>query len=267
MKNILVPIGSSPNSHETLQYAVDFAAQFSAQVYAMEVFSATAGAGDLKNISEQLAGSSRQHLKEIIGRVDIKDVDVKIATYEGDLVDGLKEVDQELGIDLIIIAARCNDPQEELYLGPTTGRIIKQTEIPTLIVPRGTVFSPFKNVLTAFRSGILEDDKIIGPIITVKDKFGANVNLLLVKTPGHTEEDLKIDPALQSLSSGLVTTEHANTYLGVLEQFQSHHPDLLCVFRRKRGFFKSLWEKNTIPKSEFSSKVPVLVLSAKKAEI
>ncbi len=267
MKNILVPIGSSPNSHETLQYAVDFAAEFSSQVYAMEAFVASAGAGDLKNISEQLEGSSRQHLKEIISKVDVKGVDLKIATYKGDPVDGIKDADQELGIDLIIIAPRCNDPQEELYLGPTTGRIIKQTDIPTLIVPRGSTFSPFKNILAAFRSGILEDEKLIGPLKALKDKFGASVNLLLVKTPGYTEEDLVINPALNSLSSGLVSTEHANTYLGVLEQFQSHHPDLLSVFRRKRGFFKALWEKNTIPKSEFSSKVPVLVLSAKKAEI
>ena len=267
MKNILVPVGSSPNSHETLQYAVDFAAGFSAQVYAMEAFSASAGAGDLKNISQQIEGTSREHLKEVISKVDVKGVDLKIATYKGDLVDGIKELDGELGIDLIIIAARCNHPQEELYLGPTTGRIIKQTDIPTLIVPRTTAFSPFKNVLTAFRSGILEDEKLIAPLKTLKDKYSATVNLLLVKTPGHTEEDLVINPALSSLSSGLVSTEHANTYLGVLEQFQSHQPDLLCVFRRKRGFFKALWEKNTIPKSEFSSKVPVLVLSAKIAEI
>lgn len=267
MNKILVPIGSSPNSHETLQYAVDFAAEYSSQVYAMEVFSATLGAGDLKNISEKVEGSSRQRLKEIISMVDVKGVDIKIATYNGDLIDGLKEVNQELGIDLIIIAPRCNDPQEELYLGPTSGRIIKQTDIPTLIVPRSTTFAPFKNVLTAFRSGILEDEKILDPLKEIKAKFGANVNLLLVKTPGHTEDDLEVNDSLKSISSGLVSTEHANTYLGVLEQFQSHHPDLLCVFRRKRGFFKALWEKNTIPKSEFSSKVPVLVLSAKKAEI
>ena len=267
MKNILVPIGSSPNSHETLQYAVDFAAEFSAQVYAMEVFSASPGAGNLANISEKLEESSKQHLKEVIEQVNIKGVEVKIATYKGDLIDGLKDIHQELGIDMIIIAPRINDAHEELYLGNTTGRIIKKTEIPTLIVPRGMVFSPFKNILTAFRSGILEDGSILEPLRILKEKFSASINLLLVKTPGYTEEDLELNSSLSDLSSGLVSTEHANTYLGVLEQFQSHQPDLLCVFRRKRGFFKALWEKNTIPKSEFSSKSPVLVLSAKSAEL
>ncbi|MGI9545943.1 MAG: universal stress protein [Flavobacteriaceae bacterium] len=267
MKNILVPIGSSPNSHETLQYAIDFAIEFSSRVYAMEVFSTKAKAESLTNISEKIELSSRQRLKEVIDKVDVKSVEVKIATYDGDLIDGLKEIDQELGIDLIIIGPRCNDPHEELYLGHTSGRIIKQTEIPTLIVPRGTTFKPFKNILTAFRSGILQKEDILNPLVAVKDKFAAKVNLLFVKTPGYTEEDLVINPSMKAISSGLVVTEHAKTYLGVLEQFQSHHPDLLCVFRRKRGFFKSLWEKNTIPKSEFSSKVPLLVLSAKSAEL
>ena len=267
MKNILVPIGSSPNSHETLQYAVDFAAEFSAQVYAMEVFSASAGAGNLANISEKVKLSSIQHLKDVIAKIETKDVEVKIATYKGDIVDGLKEIDQELGIDLIIIATRCNEAHEDLYLGNTSGRVVKQTDIPTLIVPRGSSYKPFKNIMTAIRSGVLEKEELIAPLKVIKEKYGAGVNLLLVKTPGHKEEDLQIDPALDAIISGLVMTEHTNTYLGVLEQFQSHHPDLLCVFRRKRGFFKTLWEKNTIPRSEFSSRVPVLVLSAKHAEI
>ena len=66
------------------------------------------------------------------------------------------------------------------------------------------------------------------------------------------------------LCSQLTVTEHATTYLGVLEHFQSSNPDLLCVFRRKRGFFKNLWEKNAVLKSEFSVRIPVLVLSVKK---
>lgn len=266
MKNILVPIGSSPNSNETLQYAVDFAAEFSAKVYAMEVFSTPVGAGNLSDVSSKVRQVSEERLKEVIDKIDLKGVHINIATYKGDLVDGLKELNLVLGIDLIIIAARCNDAQEELYLGHTTGKIIKQTDIPTLVVPRGTHFSPFKNILTAFRSGKLDKEEILNPLRAIQNKFAASVNLLLVKTPKHTEEDLEINPALKNLSSGMVTTEHAKTYLGVLEQFQSHHPDMLCVFRRKRGFFKSLWEKSTIPKSEFSSRVPVLILSAKVSE-
>ncbi len=264
MKNILVPIGSSQDAHETLQYAVDFASEFSSKIYVMEVFSAKVGAGELTNISKKVAESSKRRLQDLIGEVDAKDVEMKITTYNGDLIDGLKEVDKELGIDLIIIAPRCDSIKEELYLGPTSGRIIKRTDIPTLIVPRGAKFRPIKTVLTAFKSGILKQRRILEPLVEIKKKFNSTVNLLLVKTPAYSDEDLKINTALMNLCSQLSVTEHASTYLGVLEQLSLSNPDLLCVFRRKRGFFKKLWEKNTILKAEFSARIPVLVLSVKK---
>ncbi|SDL62933.1 universal stress protein [Kriegella aquimaris] len=265
MKNILVPIGTSPDAHETLQYAINFATEFSSKIYVMEVFNVSIGAGrSLKNVEEKVAESSKEHVKEIIDKIDSKGVEVKVATYNGDLIDGLKEIDKELGIDLIIIAPRSNDVTEELYLGHTSGRIIKRTDIPTLIVPRGTEFKPMRNILTAFKSGVLKRKRILDPLIQIKAKFNAKVNLLMVKTPGYSDDDLKVNTALMDISSQLTLAEAPTTYLGVLEHFQSQHPDLLCVFRRKRGFFKNLWEKNTIPKSEFSSRIPVLVLSVKK---
>ena len=264
MKNILVPIGTSPDSHETLQYAVDFAKAFDAEVFVMEVFSVAVGLGSLANIGEKVAKNVKEHLKEVIDKVDAKGLDIKVATYRGELADGLTEIDKEFGIDLMIMAPRSNDIKEELYLGPATGAIIKKTNIPALIVPKGTAYKPFKNILTAFGSGVMKKKRALEPLLVIKKKFKATVKLLLVKNPGYTEADLKINTALLDISSQLTITEHANTYLGVLEHFQSHQPDLLCVFRRKRGFFKNLWEKNTIPKSEFSSRIPVLVLRVKK---
>jgi hypothetical protein len=95
-------------------------------------------------------------------------------------------------------------------------------------------------------------------------KHNAEVNLLLVKTPGYSEEDLQVNTALLDISKKLTISENATTYLGVLEHFRTTQPDLLCVFRKKRGFFKKLWEKSTVLKSEFFAPVPVLVLSVKK---
>lgn len=264
MNNILVPIGTSPNAKETLQYAIDFASNFGAKVFVMDVFSVMSSAGSLSNVTEKVAKSSKEHIKEVIDEVETNNVELKIATYNGDIIDGLNDINKELGIDLIILAPRSNDIQEGLYLGNTTGRIVKQTNIPALIVPKGTQFKPMKSVLTAFGSGILKRNRILNPLIAIKDKFRSKINLLLVKRPGYSEEDLQVNTALLDISEQLIITEQGTTYLGVLEHYQKQQPDLLCVFRRKRGFFKKLWEKNTIPKSEFFVPIPVLVLSVKK---
>ena len=102
MRNILVPIGTLPNVTETLQYAVDFAADFSAKIYVMDAFNISAKAGSLANISERLAKSGKERIKGIIDQVDSRNVDIKIATFNGELVDGIMKINKELGIDLII---------------------------------------------------------------------------------------------------------------------------------------------------------------------
>ena len=262
--NILVPIGTSVDAHETLQYATDFAADFGAQVYVMEVFNATGKAGTLTNVTKKIAESGKERLKEVIAKVNVKSDTLKIVSFNGELPDGLIEIDKEIGVDLIILAPRSHDIQEEYYLGQTSGAIIKQTNIPTLIVPKGTKYQAFNSILVAFKSGILKRKRILDPLIEIKNKHRASVNLLFVKTPGYSDDDLRVNTALMDISSQLTMTENATTYLGVLEHFQAQHPDLLCVFRRKRGFFKKLWEKSTISKSEFYAPVPVLVLSVKK---
>ena len=151
MKNILVPVGNSPDSYETLQYAVQFAAEFGAVVYVMEVLNLSSRAGDLANVKEKAVESSRERVREILEKVDSGKVEIKLATYSGDLIDGLKDLDRELGIDLIIIAPRSVEVDDLLYLGNTSGRIIKRTDIPTLIVPKGNKFKHYKKVLTAFK--------------------------------------------------------------------------------------------------------------------
>ncbi|MBT5920603.1 MAG: universal stress protein, partial [Flavobacteriaceae bacterium] len=156
MNHILVPIGSSPDIHETLQYAVDFAAPLHSKIFVMEVYNAPSAPGTLMNVSEKVAQQNKAHLLEVIGKVDPKGLEIKIVTYNGSVVEGVKAIDKELGIDLIIMAPRQNDIQDIYYLGPTSGSIIKRTNIPTLIVPKKAVFKPFKNVLTAFKSGILK---------------------------------------------------------------------------------------------------------------
>ena len=162
----------------------------------MEVFSFTAMAGNLSNAEEKVAELSKSHLREVIDKVDAMGVDIKIATYNGDLIDGLKEIDMELGIDLIIISPRSNDIKEELYLGPTSGRIIKRTDIPTLIVPRGTKYKPFKSILTAFASGVLKKKRILDPLIAIQAKFKSKINLLPRLLHLHHQKPPKMPPYL-----------------------------------------------------------------------
>lgn len=263
MQHILVPIGFTESAQNTLQYAIDFASDINAKVFVFRAYSAQSKAGTMVNVDSIIERETNLYLKTMVNAVDQKNVDIKLISAKGSVVDSIESIDNELGIDLIIGGAKSNSIKEELFLGKTAGSIVKKTELPLLTVPDGYKYSAIKNILMATKSGIVKSKTALKPLQFFKDQFNANINLLLVKTPNYTEQDLVLNKGLEDLKSSLTVTENATTFQGVLEHIKTHNPDMLCVFRRKRGFFKKLWEKNTILKEEFYTNVPLLVLKGK----
>ncbi len=265
MKNILVPVGSSKNAVSHLQYAVDFAKAIGAKLYVVQVYNVYTKAGTMIKIDHILERESLDFLKSHVAKVDTKDVEMHIKTFKGKLVDTIELVCKSLEIDLIMIEPRTNSVKEEVYLGKTSGKIVKQTNIPALIVPEGYKYRPIIYILMALKSAVIKKENALAPLINIKNQFKSIVNLLLVKTPFHNEEDFKINEGLSNLITNTTYSENATTFQGVLEHYKDNDPDLLCVVRRKRGFFTKLWENNTILKKDFQSNtLPVLVLSGLK---
>lgn len=263
MQHILVPIGFTESAQNTLQYAIDFASEINAKVFVFRAYSVQSKAGTIINVDSIIERETNLYLRTMVKSVDTKNVDVKLISAKGSVVDSVTSIDDELGIDLIIVGAKSNSIKEEIFLGRTAGSLVKQTELPLLTVPDGYTYAPVKNILTAFKSGIVKSKTALKPLTFIVDIFESKVNLLLVKTPNYTEEDLVINKDLAKLQDTLTVTENATTFQGVLEHIKTHNPDMLCVFRRKRGFFKKLWEKNIIFKEEFFTSVPLLILKGK----
>ncbi|WP_282134972.1 universal stress protein [Seonamhaeicola maritimus] len=264
MKNILVPVGSSKNALSHLQYAVDFAEAFNAKLFIVQVYNVYTKAGTMMNVDKIIERESLEFLNGLVSEIDTRNVDVIVRSLKGNLIDTLELACKAADVDLILVEPRTNSIKDSVYLGKTSGRIIKQTNIPALIVPEGYSFKPATNILMAIKSAITKKEGVLIPLKELKNKFNASVNLLLVKTPYHNEGDFDVKDDLKALISNTTTSENATTFQGVLEHFQSHEPDMLCVVRRKRGFFAKKWEKNTILKKDFYSTIPVLVLSGLK---
>lgn len=265
MKNILVPVGTSKNTISHLQYAVDFAEAFEAKLYIVHIYKVFTKAGTMINLDHIVERESKEFLNELISKIDTKNVEIVAKALKGKIVDTLELVSKIANIDLILIQPRTNSIKEEVFLGETSGKIIKQMNGPaSLIVPEGYKFKPVKNILAAMKSAIIKKEHVLDPLMFFKEKFNSKINLLLVKTPYHKEGDFDVNEELSSLVDEVLKTENATTFHGVLRHYESHNPDMLCVVRRKRGFFTKKWEKNVILKKDFSSEIPVLVLSGLK---
>lgn len=265
MKTILVPVGSSKNAVSHLQYAVDFAKDFGAKVYVIQIFNVYTKAGTMIKVDQILERESMEFLQRHVSQVDTKGVEVIVKTFKGKLVDTLELICKSLDVDLIILEPRTNSIKDEVYLGKTSGKIVKHTNIPSLIVPEGFEYKRITSILMAIKSAVIRYDHALIPLKEIKEHYAATLDLLLVKTPFYNKGDFDLNEDLTAMVSNVTKTENATTYQGFLEHYRTIQPDLLCVVRRKRGFFTKLWESNTILKKDFhTSTLPVLVLSGLK---
>ncbi|MBT8271110.1 MAG: universal stress protein [Flavobacteriaceae bacterium] len=265
MKNILIPVGSSKNAECHLQYAVDFAREFNAKLYVVQIYNVYTKSGTIIKVDHLLERESMAFLKKHISKINTTGVDVKPLVFKGKLVDVIELICKKLEIDLILIEPKTNSIREEVFLGKTSGKIVKQTSIPALIVPEGSTFRGFKSVMLSIKSAVIRKPKSLKLLRSIKAHFNATIKLLLVETPYHKAGDHEVNEELDSMVSKIVKSKNPTTYQGTLEHFKEFQPDLLIVVRRKRGFFVKLWEKNTILKKDFYiSEVPVLVLPGMK---
>ena len=260
MKTILVPIGSSKKSVNTLQYAIDFATISNAKIYVIQVFSSARATGVLKNVDAILEKEAKEELAAILSQVDSKKIEIKSAVIKGDVIDIIKKACEELNVDLIISSAKLSSSDSSIYLGEVVGGLIKQTELPMLIVPKGYVFKPISTILLGLRSGLIKKEGVLNPLKDIVALFKTKVNLLHVITPNNSLEDNSLHEDFEEIADAVFNSENATVYQGILEHLIEINPDMLCVIRNKRGFLIRLLEQNTIKKVDFESRIPLLVL-------
>ncbi|HRV54987.1 MAG TPA: universal stress protein, partial [Mangrovimonas sp.] len=80
MKNILVPVGSSKNAVNHLQYAIDFAKAFGAKLYVVQVYNVYTKAGTMIKVDHILERESKAFLESHVSKVDTKGVEVIVKT-------------------------------------------------------------------------------------------------------------------------------------------------------------------------------------------
>ncbi len=261
MKNILVPIGDHENAVNTLQYAIDFAEQVEAKIYLVHIYSSSKVSGSFVNMDNLLQKDSKEILKSHVKNVHVKNVEIISSTLKGhSIIDTLKQLIKLINIDLIITSTKNDMADESIFIGKIAGNIIKDTEVPVLVIPTEAKFRPISKILMTIKSGSIKSLTTLDLLVKIQNTFKSTINLLQVTTPKLDASELALNEKLSSLINTLIPTNNATVFQGVLEFLHEENPDMICVIRRKRGFFKKLWQNDKVKKVDFESKIPLLVL-------
>lgn len=138
IKKILVPVDFSANADKLIDYAVSFAAQFSASASFLSVIENPLAYEGIATVeaNETVKTSLENKMHKLVDEMGDKCTIGETSVVIGDTVDTILDTAKEY--DLIIIATHGYRGIEKILMGSVADRVVKNAPCPVL------VFNPFK---------------------------------------------------------------------------------------------------------------------------
>jgi len=247
MKNILVPVDFSKCSLDAFNVAVNVAERTEANLSVIVNVPAdykkfVAYDFPIEFLSKDVFDKWVQKEKRVLDKISVKqNVGYDLFTSQGDLVEEIKKLVNEIEFDLIIMGTHGASGLKQYTIGSNTQQIMRNVDVPVLVVKHAEKDVYFKNIV--FLSTFNEVDKDpYNWTIDLAAYYDAHIHLLSVDTPkffseipflvkSSMQEFQKIRPYIDS---SLHYTSAFSAEAGLDKFLKKHKIDLVVV--TTRGF-------------------------------
>jgi hypothetical protein len=173
-------------------------------------------------------------------------------------LDSLTRLVETTKADFVVMGCQGENENPDIFLGSTAGALVKNTEIPVILVPPRFKFRRIEKVVFAAKDTYVRFMGALEPIVMINQIFKPHVQLLHIgnTTPAVPEQSFSI---LQVIND-ITRYGNENFNESINEYLSQHRADLLCVIRRKRGILEKLLGPSRTPAKKFRADIPVMVL-------
>ena len=276
MKNILVPIDFSQCSMDAFLYAKSLADTLGFSIKLVHVYK-----GNL-NIDPSINLHSEKNQEEIIldkmnefVKVNLENnKDSNILTHqkiETEAIVGLNTTQQIVNltsnkedIAMVVIGKTGAGNVLDKMFGSISSGVAQRSHCPVILVPQGTKYKDFENVLYASNYESADED-LVGQIIDFGNVFRATMHFVHVEENDNFEnvEDTifyklfeKGDPAF---SFNIVNIKNRSVLEGLNQYADENEVDLIVLVNRQRNYLENIFQLSLTKKMAKASKLPVMV--------
>lgn len=266
MQKILVPTDFSANADNATQLAIDIANKFGREVRLLHSFHISSRRADvMKNMGKAIRSESEDKMSKAI--LKFKQMLERNASISGEVMVGpavsnTVHYAKKEECTLIVMGTQGATGALEVFIGSTTGGVLKNTKVPVLAIPSGFDRGPFKNIVLALDNQALPSQGVFSPLQQLAAGYGSDVNIFHLRAEG---DENSIDETVYAYLEGLQVNFHekvgsADVHERINTFVKDADSNLLCMVRRKRGFFEGLFKGSATLKQVYNSPVPLLVL-------
>jgi nucleotide-binding universal stress UspA family protein len=274
MKKILVPTDFSETAENAVNYAVNMANFFSANLILLHVNQipvSTPEFGIAAYNFTEIKKDSLDALNAIAQK--IKSDNPQISEIEcfseiGDSSDLISEFSKDHDVDMVVMGNSGHGSKfKKNIFGSTSVAVAKKIQVPLLIIPPDVKYKKINNMAYAcmYDEGI-ETSSSLMKVRSLSVLYNSLLSVLHVIPENHLidEQEANIDVYVENK---LATTEH-RTYIltenkasvGILDFIKNHNMDMIVVEPQKHSLFHSLFNSSVTNELAFFSPVPVLAI-------
>lgn len=267
MQKILIPTDFSPVADHALNYAIEIAAKFKSELLLYHVYTFRRKIDYdwnytedeqpfIKNIETQMSSTKGKFLEKL------KQNGLTIQTkIEEDIIYPLFTTEVEKhNISLIIMGSKGASGLEKIIFGSVAATAIEMSKAPVLVVPPNGSFLPIKNIVFP-----IDLNKVSTSALSLLQKlavqFDAKVTILNVKTDLSKETPQENKLSLKNVETTYTEIQMIKNINQSINDFIDKNDfELVCMIRREKGFFESIFKRSTAINQVYKSTVPLLVL-------
>lgn len=270
--NILCPIDFSDTSLNALEYAVRIGEKHQAHlimlyVFSEEEFNKRLTTKEVKSFGEYSDEASDQLVaiaEKLSERKRSCQIDWRVEP--GKFMPAVNQVIKDENIDLLVMGTKGASDALDAFSGTQTVKIIEETDIPVLAVPKSANYEKIGHAVYA--SDYAEEDKVaIKMMIELLAPFRPKYTILHMSKKDSTVSQAIYDENKEALGAFLKEPKveyHRSTYessvaLGIDDFMMREKAELLAVLMEKRNFIERVFHRSVTKKLSYLMDFPLLV--------
>lgn len=189
MKRILVPFDFSEKAIYAVKTASDIALSHQCELHILHIINVHEGVvdpmslNDFESVSEKVAyiKAAQEKFKKFKKSDFLKNLELKDTVIYNNSHESIIYESKKNNIDLIVIGSNITSGLEEILIGSNTEKLVRNSEIPVLIIKNDIECLKIKNIVFASNFKFKEQ-KLFQKIIDFANFFNAKLHLVKVNT-------------------------------------------------------------------------------------
>ncbi len=265
MKKLLVPTDFSTCAENALRFAIKVGSRFGSEITLFSAFRTFSTTGVFGSVERFMEDEVMDDLKALIAKMKpLLEGDTRLLASKawGDAVPGIIKLAEKKESDMIVMGTSGTGLLKEIFTGGKTLEVVKASPKPILVVPSEWSQHQLKTIVLAVDDQGLDDPSVLYPMVALAKAFGAKVRIF------HLETGNKTSGLTRQLTEMLGDVLHSFHYefsrsdikQGIDEFVDDYEADMLCLIRRKRGFWERIFHESVTTREASDSTIPLLIL-------